>query len=58
MNTAAYNLGQLVGAGQLDAVTVARELLSAALGAGLSESEAEARGSPGPALPRALRTQT
>lgn len=40
LNTAAYNLGQLVGAGKVDAGTVAAALVAAALSAGLSEREA------------------
>ncbi len=40
LNTAAFNLGQLVGAGKLDAGTVAAALVAAALSAGLSEREA------------------
>ena len=42
LNTAAYNLGQLVGAGKVDAGTVAAELVRAALAAGLAEREAVA----------------
>lgn len=40
LNTAAYNLGQLVGAGKIDAGTVVAALLTAAVSAGLSEREA------------------
>jgi KaiC/GvpD/RAD55 family RecA-like ATPase len=41
LNVAAYSLGQLVGAGALDEVEVARELTRAALDAGLGEHETE-----------------
>lgn len=40
LNTAAYNLGQLVGARKIDAGTVVAALLTAAVSAGLSEREA------------------
>lgn len=40
LNTAAFNLGQLVGAGQLDRGDVERELLTAAHRSGLTTSEA------------------
>lgn len=42
LNTAAYNLGQLVGGGHLDRSTVESELMAAALGAGLGEGESSA----------------
>ncbi len=40
LNVAAFNLGQLVGAGKIDAGTVVAALLTAAVSAGLSEREA------------------
>lgn len=42
LNTAAYSLGRLVGAGLLDRAEVERRLLAAALAAGLGEREARA----------------
>ena len=40
LNTAAFSLGQLVGAGKVDAGTVAAALVAAGLSAGLTEREA------------------
>ena len=40
LNKAAFNLGQFVGAGLLDEMTVRRELYSAAVACGLTEREA------------------
>lgn len=42
LNRAAFNLGQLVGAGALDRLTVERHLLSMALNIGLTEPESRA----------------
>lgn len=39
LNRAAFSLGTLVAGGELDAVLVERELVAAALAAGLSEPE-------------------